>query len=187
MINVNNFKPGITFKDNNDIFIVINAQHSKQGRGQASVKVKVKNLRTSTTLYKTWTGGEKVEKAHIEKKKMNFLYKNGNNYIFMDETTYEQIEILEKKLKWEANFIIEGSIVQVRLYNNEVLDIELPSNISLKVVETTDASKGNSQVNPKKDAILETNFKIEIPLFVKEGEKIIVSTETGKYVKKDSN
>lgn len=182
MINVNTLKHGITFKENEEIFVVLESSHSKQGRGQANVKVKVKNLKTGSILIKTFTSGEKVKLAHISKKNMNFLYKDGLNIVLMDNVSFEQIEIPIKKVKWELNFLKEGTEVLIRKYENEVLDIELPTNIKLKVIESPNAIKGNTQSNPQKKVKLETGFEVETPMFINEGEKIVISSKTGKYV-----
>lgn len=184
MINVNEFKPGITFQDEGEIYVVLEAQHSKQGRGQANVKAKVKNLRTGSTTIKSYTGGDKVKPAHIDKRKMDYLYNNGENVILMDKETYEQIEIPLNRLEWEINFLKEGMEVQIRKFQDEVLDIELQTNISLLVTNAPDAVKGNTTTNPQKKVILETGFELETPMFIKDGDLIIVSTETGKYVGK---
>ncbi|WP_036464494.1 elongation factor P [Mycoplasmopsis sturni] len=186
MINVNEFKPGITFQDEGDIFVVLEAQHSKQGRGQANVKAKVKNLRTGSTTIKSYTGGDKVKPAHIDKRKMNYLYSDGEYIFLMDNETYEQAEIPVKNVEWELNFLKEGSEVQIRKFEEEVLDIELPINVDLKVVEAPDAVKGNTTTNPQKKVVLETGFELETPMFIKENDIIIVSSETGKYVGKSN-
>jgi len=182
MINVNTFKPGITFQEKDEIFVVMEASHSKQGRGQANVKAKVKNLRTGATTVKSYTGGDKVKKAHITKKDMDYLYSDGTNIILMDQTTFEQVEIPLKKVEWELNFLSEGKKVMVRMFGDEVLDIELPINIELKVTSAPEAVKGNTANNPQKKIILETGFEIEAPMFIKEGENVIVSSAEGKYV-----
>ncbi|ADE19989.1 elongation factor P [Mycoplasma crocodyli] len=186
MINVNEFKPGITYQDGNDIYIVLEAQHSKQGRGQANVKAKVKNLRTGSTTIKSYTGGDKVKPAHIDKRRMNYLYNDGENIVLMDNETYEQVEIPVKNVEWELNFLKEGLEVQIRKYQEEVLDVELSPNVELLVESAPDAVKGNTTTNPQKKVILETGFEIETPMFIKEGEYVIVSTETGKYQGKGS-
>lgn len=186
MINVNTFKPGITFQDGKEIFVVMEASHSKQGRGQANVKAKIKNLRTGATTIKTWTGGDKVQPAHITRKDMDYLYNDGENIILMDLETFEQIEIPIKKVEWEINFLKEGNKVKVRSFEKEILDIELPVNIDLEVSESPDAIKGNTANNPQKKIILETGFEIEAPMFIKQGEIITVSSETGKYVGRGS-
>ena len=181
MINVNTFKPGITFQENKDIFVVLEASHSKQGRGQANVKAKVKNLRTGSITVKSYTGGNKVPKAHISKNDMDYLYSDGSSIVLMDQTTFEQIEIPLKKVEWEMNFLKEGNKVLVRTFEGEVLDIELPADIILEVTEAADAVKGNTANNPQKKVTLETGFKLEVPMFIKQGEKIVVSSTSGKY------
>ena len=181
MINVNALKPGLTFKEGKDIFAVIEASHSKQGRGQANVKAKVKNLRTGSITIKGWTGGDKVSKAHISKKDMNFLYNDGSSIVLMDNSTFEQTEIDLEKVKWELNFLKEGNKVIVRTFENEVLDIELPADVELEVTESPDAVKGNTANNPQKKIIVETGYELEAPMFIKQGENIIISTTTGKY------
>lgn len=181
MINVNTFKPGITFKDGNNIYSVVSSQHAQQGRGQANVKAKIKNLRTGAITMVTYTGGDKVEPAMIDKRDMDYLYTAGSNIILMDNETFEQIELPITKVEWEINFLKEGQKTIVRVYEQEVLDVELPANVELKVIEAPEAVKGNSANNPSKKVKLETGFEIEAPMFIKEGETIIVSTETGKY------
>ncbi|WP_027334803.1 elongation factor P [Mycoplasmopsis felifaucium] len=182
MINVNTFKPGITFEDEGEIYVVIEAQHSKQGRGQANVKAKVKNLRTGSTTIKSYTGGVMVNKAHIDKRPMAFLYSDGENIVLMDNETYEQVEIPLSHVEWEMNFLKEGMIVKIRKYKEEILDIELDDNVTLQVTEAPDAVKGNTANNPQKKVKLETGFELETPMFINEGDQIIVSTESGKYV-----
>ncbi|AWX69230.1 elongation factor P [[Mycoplasma] anseris] len=187
MINVNDLKTGITFQMDGNIYVVLDAQHSKQGRGQANVKVKTKDLRTGATTIKSFTGGEKVEKAMIDKVKMDYLYNAGETVIFMDQETFEQIEIPVSHLTWELNFLKEGQNVLVRKFQQEVLDVELPVNIALKVVESPDAVRGNTAQAAQKKVVLETGFEVETPLFIKENEEILVSTETGKYVGRAKN
>ena len=182
MINVNTLKPGITFQEGSDIFVVITSQHSKQGRGQATVKAKVKNLKTGATLLKSFTGGDKVLPALIIKRDMDYLYSDGKNLILMDDQTFEQIEISLEKVKWEVNFLNEGQKVKVRKFENEILDVELPINIEAKVIQAPSAVKGNTQNNPQKKVVIETGFELEAPMFVKEGDAIIISTSNGKYV-----
>ncbi|WP_373435178.1 elongation factor P [Metamycoplasma equirhinis] len=182
MINVNDLKSGTTFQLEGNIYVVLEAQHSKQGRGQANVKVKVKDLRTGSTTIKSFTGGEKVKKAMIDKVNMDYLYNAGEVVILMDQETFEQIEIPVENLKWELNFLKEGQKVLVRKFEQEVLDIELPVNVNLLVTESPDAVKGNTAQAAQKKVTVETGYIVETPLFIKEGEVISISTETGKYV-----
>lgn len=115
---------------------------------------------------------------------MNFLYSDDSNIYLMDSSDYSQIEIDLSKVEWEMNFLKENSEVQVRMFQDEILDIELPANVDLKVTYAPDAVKGNTTTNPQKKVTLETNFELETPMFIKENDVIIVSTETGKYVGK---
>lgn len=184
MVSVNDFKPGITFQMDGNLYIVLEASHSKQGRGQANVKAKVKDLRSNSTVIKSFTGGDKVKKAHIERITMNFLYNDGINCILMDNETFEQIELNSSKLQWELNFLNEGSEVKVRKFESEILDLEIPLNIDLEVKEAADAVKGNTTTNPQKKVILVTGYEVEVPMFIKEGDIVTIATETGKYVGK---
>ncbi|WP_029608888.1 elongation factor P [Mycoplasma simbae] len=182
MINVNTFKGGITFEDEGEIFVVIEAQHSKQGRGQANVKAKVKNLRTGAITIKSYTGGTMIKKAHIDKRPMNYLYSDGNNIILMDNETYEQVEIPTSHVEWELNFLKEGASVKIRKFGEEILDIELESSVNLVVTEAPEAVKGNTTTNPQKRVKVETGYELDTPMFIKEGDTITISTETGKYL-----
>ena len=184
MISVNDFKPGITFQQEGNLYVVLAAQHSKQGRGQANVKAKIKDLRTGTITIKSFTGGDKVAKAHIEKVGMSYLYNDGQNAVLMDATTFEQIEIPLARLEWELNFLTEGVAVKVRKFEAEILDVEIPLNIELEVSQAFDAVKGNTTTNPQKRVTLSTGFELEAPLFIKQGDIVIVSTADGKYVGK---
>lgn len=182
MIDVNDFKPGISFTDNAEIYVVVEAQHSKSGRGQAHVKAKVKNLRSGATTVITYTGGDKVAKALIEKTAMQYLYDDGANIIFMDTESYDQVEIPIIRLEWEKNFLKEGSMVQTTKYQNELLGIILPVNVELQIQQAEAAVKGDSATGASKKAVLETGFEIQVPLFIKDDELVIVSTADGKYV-----
>lgn len=182
MINVNNLKPGITYEEDGNLFLVLEAQHSKQGRGQATVKAKVKNMRTNSTIIKTYTGGSKVQSAHIVKKEMNFLYSDGTYLYFMDNKTYDQISLDQKNFEYEINFLVENQKVIVRFFNDEILDIELPAHVKMKVIDAPDAVKGNTQTNPQKKVKVSTEYELDVPMFIKEGEIIIVSTIDGKYI-----
>ena len=182
MISVNDLRPGTTFQLDGSIFVCLEFSHSKQGRGQANVKIKSKDLRTGAITVKTFTGGEKVEKAMIDKVTMDFLYNAGDNIVLMDSETFEQIEIPNAKVEWERNFLKEGDKVLVRKFDQEILDIELAANVALKVVSAPEAVRGNTAQTAQKKVTLETGFEVETPLFIKEGEVVLVSTETGKYV-----
>ncbi len=181
-INVNEFKPGVTFLKEGVVFLVLEATHSKSGRGQAHVKVKAKNMFTGTTNVITYTGGERVEKAFVSKTKMQFLYSDGVNSNFMDNETFEQIEIADKLIKEELQYLIESIEVMVTSFDGRILGVEIPKNVTLVVSDTSDAVKGDTVTNATKKATLETGIEIDVPQFVNKNDKVVVNTETGKYV-----
>ena len=182
IINVNEIKNGTTFMHNNDVYIVLDSTHSKQGRGQANVKVKAKNLFNGSTVNLSFTGGDKVEKAFVTKSKMQYLYPSGDMIAFMDNETFEQFEIPLKNLEWEMNFLIEGQEVLVTSFEGRVLGVQLDKNMTVEVGETTDAVRGDTVTNVTKKATLVTGFELDVPQFITKGEKIVVSTVDGKYV-----
>ena len=181
MFNVNDVKNGITFVLDGEIFTVLEFSHVKPGKGAAFVKMKVRNLRTGSNTEKSFNSGTKLEKAMIEKKPMQFLYASGDSYNFMNMETYEQIELTKEQLGEETNFLKEGLNVDLSFYQGELLGVLLPDKVELEVVHTEPAVKGNTTNNATKDAELETGLVVKVPLFVEQGEKVIVSTSTGQY------
>lgn len=181
MINVNDIKNGITFVLDGDIYQVLEFSHVKPGKGAAFVKMKIRNLRSGSTTEKSFNSGTKLEKAMIEKRPMQFLYASGDSYNFMNMETYEQIELTKDQLGDDVNYLKEGLSVDLSFYEGELLGVMLPDKVELEVVHTEPAVKGNTTNNATKDATLETGLVVRVPLFVEQGEKIIVSTSTGKY------
>ncbi len=182
MINVNDIKNGMTILFEDNIYTVLEFSHVKPGKGAAFVQAKLKNLRTGSIVEKRFNSGVKLEKAMVEKKSMHFLYASGDVYNFMNMETYEQIEITKDQIGDDAKFLKEDLIVDVTFFQGELLGVILPEKIKMKVVETEPAVKGNTTNNALKDAVLETGLKVRVPLFVEQGEMIIVSTKDGKYV-----
>ena len=182
MINVNDIKNGMTILFEDNIYTVLEFSHVKPGKGAAFVQAKLKNLRTGSIVEKRFNSGVKLEKAMVEKKSMHFLYASGDVYNFMNMETYEQIEITKDQIGDDAKFLKEDLIVDVTFFQGELLGVILPEKIEMKVVETEPAVKGNTTNNALKDAVLETGLKVRVPLFVEQGEMIIVSTKDGKYV-----
>ena len=182
MINVNDFKSGITISYDGNIYVVIDYQHVKPGKGAAIVKAKLKNLRTGSIAEYSFGAGTKVATAHINKQLMQFLYKNGSSYSFMNMETYEQIDLDESQIANEAKYLKDGLEVYVTFYESEMLGLELPEKIAYEITKTEPAIKGNTATNATKDAIIETGMLVKVPLFIEEGEEIIVSTKDGKYV-----
>ena len=181
MINVNDIKNGITFVLEGDIYQVLEFSHVKPGKGAAFVKMKIKNLRSGSTTEKSFNSGTKLEKAMIEKRPMQFLYASGDSYNFMNMETYEQTELTKNQLGDDINYLKEGLSVDLSFYEGELLGVLLPDKVELEVTHTEPAVKGNTTNNATKDATLETGLVVKVPLFVEQGEKIIVSTSTGKY------
>ncbi len=182
MINVNDFKTGVTIEFDNNIFQVIEFQHVKPGKGSAFVRTKLRNLRTGAVIDHTFNSGIKIKKALIEKKSMQYLYMDGADYVFMDMSSYEQINISEETLGKNGKFLTEGLTVEVLQFESEIVGINLPDKVTLKVTETPPGVKGDTATNATKDATCETGLVIKVPLFISEGEDVIVSTSDGKYV-----
>ncbi len=182
MINVNDFKTGMTISYEGNIYQVLEFQHVKPGKGAAIVKAKLKNLRTGSIAEQTFNAGIKIPSAHINKQQMQYLYSTGSTYSFMNMDTYEQVELDESQIKNEVKFLKEGLEVYITFYESEMLGLELPEKIDYKIVSTEPAIKGNTATNATKDATIETGLLVRVPLFIDEGEEIIVSTKDGKYV-----
>lgn len=181
MVNVNDIKNGMTIVYEDQLFIVLDFGHVKPGKGAAYVKAKLKNLRTGSIVEKTFNSGMKVEKAMIEKQEMQYLYANGDDYNFMNMNSFEQMDLTEKQIGEEAKFLKEGLNVFITFFEGEMLGLELPDKIEYVIDKTEPAVKGNTTNNAMKDAYMENGLKVKIPLFISEGEKIIVSTKDGKY------
>lgn len=182
MINVNDFKTGVTIVLDNNIYQVLEFLHVKPGKGPAFVRSKLKNLRTGSIIDHTFNAGVKVAKAIVLKKKMQYLYNTGEEYFFMDLETYEQVSLNKTQIEDEINYLKENIEVDLIFYNNEMIGINLPEKVSLLIAKTEPAIKGNTTTNASKDATLETGLIIKVPLFIEEGETIIVSTKENKYV-----
>lgn len=182
MINVNDFKTGVTISYDGNIYQVLDFQHVKPGKGAAIVKAKLKNLRTGAIAEQTFNAGIKIPTAHINKQQMQYLYSTGSTYSFMNMETYEQVELDESQIQAEVKFLKEGLNVYITFFESEMLGLELPEKIDYKITSTEPAIKGNTTTNATKDAIIETGLLVRVPLFIDEGEEIIVSTRDGKYV-----
>ncbi len=182
MINVNDFKTGMTIKYENNLYTIVEFQHVKPGKGAAFVRTKLKNLRSGSTVEITFNSSTKVELARIEKKPMQFLYKNGENFVFMNMNDYSQVEIDDKKIGDDKKFLKENLDVDIVFYEGEMLGLILPDKIEMEIIQTEPGVKGNTTSTATKDATVETGYNIRIPLFINEGERVIISTKDGKYV-----
>ena len=182
MINVNDFKNGMTIQYEGNIYMVLDYQHVKPGKGAAIVKAKLRNLRTGSIAEYTFNAGVKVEAARIEKKPMQFLYEMNDTYYFMNMNDYEQIELAKSLIGDDAKLLKENLEVDIMFFEGEMLGMTLPDKIELKVVHTEPAVKGNTTSSAMKDATLETGLVIKVPLFIEQDEIILVSSKDGKYV-----
>lgn len=182
MISVNDFKNGLTIEVDGELWRVIEFLHVKPGKGGAFVRSKLKNLRTGAVQEKTFRGGEKVEKAQIDNKKMQYLYDSGDAHVFMDMDTYEQIEIPGERLKEELNYLLENMEVNIMMYGSEVLGVDLPNTVELEVKETEPGIKGDTASGGSKPATMETGLVVQVPFFINEGDKLVINTADGSYV-----
>ena len=181
-ININDIKNGMTIIIDGKLCMIEEFQHHKPGKGSAVMRMKLRNLRTGALVEETYNTNIKVEKALVEKSKMQYLYAQGDSYVFMNNETYEQLEIPAEKLKEQIKYLKEGLDIDISTYEGEIIGILLPEKIEYEVTETTDATKGNTTNNATKDATIETGYTLRVPLFISQGEHIIVSTLDGKYV-----
>ena len=181
MLNINDIKNGMTIIYEGNVYQVIEFQHVKPGKGAAFVRTKLKNLKANTTREVTFNSDIKIEKARVDKKQLSYLYNAGNNYVFMDNSTYEQMKLDKNTLGDNIKFLKEGLNVDIMLSDGEILGISLPDKITYKVIEAADAVKGNTTSTAQKDVKIETGYTLKTPLFIKEGEEIIITTSDGKY------
>ncbi|RFU65663.1 elongation factor P [Peribacillus glennii] len=182
MISVNDFRTGLTIEVDNGIWQVIEFQHVKPGKGAAFVRSKLRNLRTGAIQEKTFRAGEKVSKAHIENRKMQYLYASGDSHVFMDNESYEQIELPASSIERELKFLKENMEVYIMTFQSETLGVELPNTVELEVTETEPGIKGDTASGGTKPATLETGLTVQVPFFVNQGDRLIINTTEGSYV-----
>ncbi|OXS80375.1 elongation factor P [Domibacillus enclensis] len=182
MISVNDFRTGLTIEVDNGIWRVVDFQHVKPGKGAAFVRSKLRNLRTGAIQEKTFRAGEKVGKAQIDNRRMQYLYANGDQHVFMDTESYDQIELPDSQIEYELKFLKENMAVSIMMFGSETLGVELPNTVELKVTETEPGIKGDTASGGTKPAIVETGLSVNVPFFVNEGDVLIVNTTDGSYV-----
>jgi len=184
MISVTELRAGTVFKDQGNIFQVLSYEHIKMGRGSATIRVRVKNIKNGGTLEKSFVNGTKVDQVMVLKKDMQFLYKDSDFAYFMDPKTFEQINIPVSVIDYEKAFLKEGQDFSVSFIDDEALTINLPPKMEFEIAETGPSLRGNSATNIYKDAILENGLKTRVPLFLKEGDRVKIDTRTGQYSEK---
>ncbi|KZE66384.1 elongation factor P [Fictibacillus phosphorivorans] len=182
MISVNDFKTGLTIEVDGGIWQVLEFQHVKPGKGAAFVRSKLRNLRTGGIQEKTFRGGEKVAKAHIENRRMQYLYASGDTHTFMDNESYEQIELQASQIEYELKYLLENMTVHIMTYQGETIGVELPNTVELVVAETEPGIKGDTASGGTKPATLETGLIVQVPFFVNQGDKLVIDTRNAAYV-----
>jgi len=179
---VNDLKNGITLELDNGLFQVIEFQHVKPGKGGAFVRTKIRNLRSGAVIDKTFNAGIKVEQAIVDRQDMQFLYKDGDEYVFMNTSTYDQMNVSNAALGEAADYLIEQMIAQIAMYQGEIIGVEIAASVELTIAETEPGVQGDRVSGARKPATLETGKVLQVPLFVGPGDKIKVDTRTGDYL-----
>ena len=182
MISAGDFRNGLTFEFEGNVYQVVEFQHVKPGKGAAFVRTKMKNVVTGGVVERTFNPTEKVEQAHIDRKEMEYLYEDSGLYYFMDQETYEQTPLSADQLGSALDFILENMTVKILSYKGNVFAVEPPTTVELKVTETEPGVKGNTATNVTKPAIVESGAKVIVPMFVNEGDVIRIDTRTGEYL-----
>ena len=172
MITSNDFRPGVTIEIDGQVWQVVEFQHVKPGKGAAFVRAKIKNLETGAVVERTWNAGEKVQDGHVDRRQMQYLYENEGMYCFMDNETYEQIELNKENLGDAVHFLKEEMNVSVMMFKGKVIGI----------VETDPGVRGDTATGGSKPAKLETGYVVKVPLFINEGEVLQIDTRTGQYI-----
>ena len=181
-ITTNDLKNGITLELENGLFTVVEFQHVKPGKGGAFVRTKLRNLRNGNLLEKTFNAGIKVEQAILEKKDMQFLYKDGDDFVFMDTESYDQTHVAPAALGEAADYLVESAVAIIATYHGEIVSVEIPASVELTISETEPGVQGDRVSGATKPATLETGKVIKVPLFVNTGDKVKVDTRSGDYI-----
>lgn len=178
---ISDIKKGMHVIIDGELYKVVDFLHVKPGKGSAFMQTKIKNVKTETTLERNFNTNYKCEEARITRQTMLYLYNDGSTYYFMDNQTYEQMEVPAERIGDDKNFLIENNTVDFNMLDGEILGIQLPEKLEMTVMSIDIASTSGSSSKQMKDAVVETGLVVKVPLFINEGEKIIVTTEDGKY------
>lgn len=181
IIDINEIKNGMTIIIDGKLCLIESFQHVKPGKGSAFMKMKLRNLRTGSLVEETYNTNIKIERARVDRLPMQYLYNDGVNFVFMNNETFEQLEIPEDKIADQIKYLKEGLDLYISMYEGEILGLQLPEKIEYEITETSEAVKGNTTNNAQKDATIETGYVVKVPLFISQGEKILISTSDGKY------
>ncbi|HEY4634328.1 MAG TPA: elongation factor P [Candidatus Limnocylindrales bacterium] len=181
-ISTNDFKNGMTLDLPEGLFQVVEFQHVKPGKGGAFVRTKLRNLRAGTVVERTFRADEKVEQAVIEKREMQYLYADGDDMVFMDTTSYDQLQVPPKSLGDAAGFLLEGNNAVLQMYKDEIVGVDLPAAVEMEVTYTEPGLQGDRSSAGRKPATVQTGLTVQVPLFVNTGDRIKVDTRSGDYI-----
>ena len=184
MISVDDFKTDVTIEFEGSFYQVVDFQHVKPGKGAAFVRAKLKNVKTGGTVEKTFRGGEKVARAHLDKREMQYLYNDSDGFVCMDNENYEQITISKDSIGDGAKWLMENMTIGVLMHNGNIMGIELPNFVELTVTETEPGVKGDTATGATKNAKLESGAVVQVPLFINEGDRLRIDTRTGQYMER---
>jgi elongation factor P len=182
VVSTNDLKRGMSLDLPDGLFQVVDFQHVKPGKGGAFVRTTLRNLRNGSSIDKTFRADEKVQQAVIDKRDMQFLYKDGADFVFMDNESYDQLHVQPASLADAANYIVDGSTVTLQMYGSEIVGSDLPAAVELNVTETEPGVQGDRVSGARKPATLETGLVVQVPLFVNPGDRIKVDTRSGEYI-----
>ena len=183
-ITTNDLKNGMSLNLSEGLYQVVEFQHVKPGKGGAFVRTTLRNVRTGASLDKTFRAGEKVEQAMIDKRDMQYLYRDGADYVFMDSETYEQMPVGAAALGSAANYLVEGATLVLLMHDDEIVGVDMPAAVELTVTDTEPGVQGDRVSGARKPATLETGLVVQVPLFINPGEKVKVDTRSGDYLSK---
>jgi len=181
-ITTNELKNGITLELDNGLFQVVEFQHVKPGKGGAFVRTKIRNLRNGAVIEKTFNAGIRVEQAIIDRSDMQFLYRDGDDYVFMDTATYDQMTVPPKALGDAADYMVEAMMATIATYQGEIVSVEIAASVELNIADTDPGVQGDRVSGARKPATLETGKVIQVPLFINPGDRVKVDTRTGDYM-----
>ena len=181
-ITTNDLKTGITLELDNGLFQVVEFQHVKPGKGGAFVRTKLRNVKNGNVFDRTFNAGIRVEQAIVDRQDMQFLYKEGEDYVFMNTSTYDQIAVPRVALGDAADYLVEQAVAQIAQYQDQIIGVEIAASVELTITQTEPGVQGDRVSGARKPATLETGLVVQVPLFIEAGEKIKVDTRTGEYL-----
>jgi elongation factor P len=181
-VSTNDFRNGMTLELSDGLFQVVEFQHVKPGKGGAFVRTTLRNVRSGGVVDRTFRAAEKVERAHIDKREKQFLYRDGSDLVFMDNETFDQAHVPEGAIGDAANYLVEGASVTLQMYGDEIVGTDLPASVELTVADTEPGIQGDRVSGARKPATLETGLVVQVPLFVNVGDRVKIDTRSGDYL-----